>query len=132
MNKFEMMKWLVILAATINYGFMTFDGARGLVIGDYIRPSSGEYAGQLGPWSELVEATGLDPVSDSMKLLFLIWGSAGLFVTGCFTKSLPWSRNGMMLMSISSLWYLVPGTILSLLQIILLLLIRPAGKRSVK
>jgi hypothetical protein len=119
------MKWIVIIAAVLNYGFMFFDGSKGLIAGDYVRPATGEYAGQLGPWSELVEATGMDPESASMKTLFVIWGIAGLFVTGCFIKDLPWSRKGMMLISISSLWYLVPGTVLSLLQLAMLLFVRP-------
>ena len=126
------MKWIVIISAMLNYGFMAIDGTRGLMIGDYIRPSAGEYAGQLGPWSGLVEATGMDPESGSMKLLFVVWGIAGLFVTGCFFRQLPWSRRGMMLMSISSLWYLVPGTVLSAVQIILLLSMRPDTKNRDK
>ena len=41
-------KWIIILLAVLNFGFMAFDGSRALVKGDYIRPSQGQHAGQLG------------------------------------------------------------------------------------
>jgi hypothetical protein len=41
--------WIVAALAALNGGWMTFDGARALIVGDYVTPSSGEYAGQLGP-----------------------------------------------------------------------------------
>ena len=118
------LKWFVIVSAVMNFGFMTFDGARGLIIGDYIRPTSGEYAGQLGPWSKMVKSIGIDPESTSMKMIFLVWGLSGLAITFCFAVNLGWSWKGMLIINICSLWYLVPGTGLSVLQIILLTIIR--------
>lgn len=67
-------KWLVIILATLNFGYMTYDGSRALIVGDYVRPTSGEYTGQLGPWAEIVAQTGIDPEGNFMKSLFLIWG----------------------------------------------------------
>ena len=32
-----------------------------LIAGDYVTPSKGQYAGQLGPWARLVSAVGLEP-----------------------------------------------------------------------
>ena len=63
-------KWVIVVFALINAGYMTFDGARALIVGDYLRPASGEYAGQLGPWSKLVSMIGIDPESTLMKSVF--------------------------------------------------------------
>jgi hypothetical protein len=117
------LKWILILFSVINYGFMAFDGSRGLISGDYLRPQSGEYKGRLGPWSGLVEAVGIDPESTLMKCIFLILGLTGIAMTIGFAVNADWSWRGLLLISILSLWYLVPGTILSVFQIILLLLI---------
>ncbi|MEZ4688278.1 MAG: hypothetical protein R3B47_20120 [Bacteroidia bacterium] len=115
-----MLKWIIILLAVFNFGFMAFDGLRALTVGDYIRPQSGEYAGQLGPWSKIVSAIGIDPESTLMKGLFVVWGIAGLGMALCFGLGLPWAWKGLLIISIATLWYLVPGTVLSALVIVLL------------
>jgi hypothetical protein len=117
-------KWIIVILAILNFGFMAFDGSRALIKGDYIRPQSGEYAGQLGLWSRLVKSIGISPESTAMKSVFLIWGIAGLIITCCYILNLSWAKNGMIVMNILSLWYLVPGTVSSVLQIILLLIRR--------
>lgn len=120
----SILKWVVVVSASINFGFMAFDGTRALVIGDYIRPQSGEYAGQLGPWSKLVSAIGIDPESDLMKTTFVLLGIIGIGLTACFAFNVDWAWQALLVMSIGTLWYLVPGTALSVLQITLLLVIR--------
>ena len=117
-------KWVIVVLAVLNFGYMTFDGSRALMKGDYIRPSSGEYAGQLGPWSRLVKKIGIDPESTTMKLVFVTWGLIGLFIAICYAANQPWASKGLLVINILSLWYLVPGTISSALQIILLLIKR--------
>ena len=118
------LKWIVIASATVNFGFMAFDGTRGLTAGDYVRPKSGQYAGQLGPWSKIVRSIGIDPESNLMKVIFVLWGLIGLTITFCFAINLDWSWKGLLIISICSIWYLVPGTGLSALQIILLTVIK--------
>jgi len=115
-------KWIIVFLAVMNFGFMTFDGSRALIKGDYIRPQSGEHAGQLGLWSRLVKSIGINPESTTMKSIFLVWGLAGLIITICYILNISWARNGLIVMNILSLWYLVPGTISSVIQIILLLI----------
>jgi len=118
-----LLKWIIIVAATVNFGFMAFDGTRALTVGDYVRPQSGEHAGQLGPWSKVVKSIGINPESTLMKVLFVLWGLAGLTMTFCFAINLEWAWAGLLIVSISALWYLVPGTALNVLQIILLVII---------
>ena len=115
-------KWVVSVLAVLNFGFMAFDGARALIKGDYIRPASGAHAGQLGPWAKLVSKIGINPESTLMKTIFLIWGITGLAIVICFVLNMKWAIYGLIGMNIFSLWYLVPGTISSGLQIILLII----------
>ena len=114
--------WIVLFLAFVEGGWLAFDGGRALVVGDYVTPSSGQYAGQLGPWSKLVSNAGIDPHSTLMKSIHLLLGCAWLVVMVCFAMGLPWAWTGMLLCAILGLWYLPFGTLLSVIQIVLLLL----------
>lgn len=114
--------WIVVVLMTINAGFMAFDGFRALIVGDYITPSSGEYAGQLGPWSKLVEAVGIKPRSTLMKVLFVGYGLITLLTLIAFILQLSWSWWAVLAMAVLGLWYLPFGTIINLISVILLLL----------
>jgi hypothetical protein len=116
--------WIVIILALLDGGFMAFDGTRALLAGDYIRPQSGEYAGQLGPWAKLVRKIGIDPESTRMKLIFAVYGFAWIAVIVCFALKKPWAWNAMLICAAASLWYLWIGTMSSILQIVLLLVLR--------
>ena len=72
------LRWLVIALALAEAGWMAFDGIRALVVGDYVTPRSGSYAGQLGPWARLVSAVGIGPRSTLMKAVFAVYGLAWL------------------------------------------------------
>ncbi len=117
-------KWVIVVFALINAGFMTFDGARALIIGDYLRPSSGEHAGQLGPWAKLVKLIGIDPESTLMKSVFLILGIVSLFITICFILDYSWAWKAMLIINICTLWNLIIGTASNIIQIILLIILR--------
>ena len=71
MNTAKWTTWLSVLLIAATAGWMVFDGTRALIVGDYFTQQNGEFAGQLGPWSYLVQAIGLDPRSVWMKLLFI-------------------------------------------------------------
>lgn len=119
------LKWIVIALAAMNFGFMFVDGMRALIKGDYIRPKSGKYAGQLGPWSHLVQRINIDPESTLMKTIFVFWGLAGLSLTSFFALDFAWSWEAMLIVNIATLWYLIPGTALGLVSIALLLISHP-------
>lgn len=120
----QTLKWIIVVLAVLNFGFMTFDGSRGLIVGDYVRPETGEHAGELGPWSEVVSAVGIDPESTLMKSIFLVWGAIGLVLSVSLAMHVNNAAKYLLVLSVLSLWYLVPGTVLSLIQIILLLILR--------
>jgi hypothetical protein len=114
--------WLVLTLAFSEAGWLAFDGGRALLVADYVTPSSGPYAGQLAPWAKVVSAVGIEPRSTLMKSIHLALGTAWLIVTICFALRMPWARSGMLVCSVLCLWYFPFGTLLSIIQIGLLLL----------
>lgn len=114
--------WIVLVLAFVEGGWLAFDGGRALIVGDYVTPSSGPYAGQLGPWSKLASAVGIDPRSTLMKAIHIGLGLAWLVVLIGFVLRLPWAWTGMLVCAVAGLWYLPFGTLLSVIQIVILLL----------
>lgn len=115
-------KWIIIILAVLNFGYMIFDGTRAMLTGDYIRPSSGQHAGQLGPWTKVVEKIGIDPESNTMKSIFVIWGMIGMQCAVGYAAGKSWGWKGLMIFNICSLWYAFIGTMSSVIQIVLLIL----------
>ncbi len=113
--------WIVVLLAFVEGGWLAFDGGHALLKGDYVTPRTGRYAGQLGPWSKLVSAIGIEPRSTLMKLIHLVLGLVWLTAIFCYIVRMPWAWSGMIVCAIASLWYLPFGTLLSVIQIALLL-----------
>ena len=116
--------WIVLVLALVEGGWLAFDGGHALVTGDYVTPKSGQYAGQLGPWSKVVSAVGIGPRSTLMKSIHLGLGLIWVAAMTCFILRLPWAWWGMTLCAVAALWYLPFGTLLSMIQIVLLLLFR--------
>jgi hypothetical protein len=116
--------WLSVLLIAASAGWMTFDGLHALIAGDYITPRSGDFAGQLGPWANLVQAIGLDPRSVWMKLVFVVQGAGTLTVIVQFVLNRPWAQTALLATMLLGLWYLPIGTLINLLALIILLLTR--------
>lgn len=123
-----MVKWSAAALALVVAGWFVFDGGRALVVGDYVTPSYGEYAGRLGPWAGVVAAVGIEPRSTAMKLIFVVYGLAWLGVVGGFLAGRSWAWTGMLVAAVGCLWYLPFGTLLGAAQIVLLLL--PAARNA--
>ena len=121
--------WIVALLAFLEGGWFAFDGAKALATGDYVTPKTGQYAGQLGPWSKAVEAVGIAPRSTLMKTIFVIYGLVWVAIVIGFVLGAKWAWWAMLIAAVGALWYLPFGTLLSVMQVILLLLppLRNAG-----
>jgi len=104
--------------------FMTFDGLRALTVGDYLTPTSGPYAGQLGPWAGVVSAVGLTPRSTVMKIIFVVFGLSWVGVTAAFARRARWSVGALAGLAVATLWYLPVGTAVSVLVLVGLVLLR--------
>jgi hypothetical protein len=114
------MKWIVLALALIQGAWLTFDGGRALVLGDYLTPTSGPRAGQLGPWSRVVSAVGFEPRSTGIKCLLLLLGIAWLTAMIVFAVHPAIGWWSLLCCALLSLWYLPMGTVLSLVLIGLL------------
>lgn len=114
---------IVLLLALLEGGWLAFDGAHAFITGDYVTPGSGPYAHQLGPWSQLVSSLGIPPRSALMKSIHLGLGLGWLGVAASYAGGFSWARKGMLVCALLGLWYLPFGTLASLLQIILLLVL---------
>jgi hypothetical protein len=99
---------------------MTFDGARALIVGDYVTAKSGPYAGQLGIWSRLVAAIGIDPRSTYMKAAFLLLGLATLLAVAALVSRASWGRTASALTAVAAIWFAPFGTVTAVVQLLLL------------
>lgn len=115
------LKVIIILLSLLNAGYMAFDGGRALILGDYIRPKDGAYAGQLGPWTKIVSSISIDPMSTVMKSIFLLIGIYGIVATLCFAFNIASGWKMLLVFCILSIWNLMSGTMSSLLVIVLLI-----------
>jgi hypothetical protein len=115
---------LVLILGLVEGAWLTFDGTRALIVGDYVTPSSGAHAGELGPWNHLVRAIGIPPRSNAMKLIFVAYGLAWLVITIGFAFQAPWASRAMLIAAFATLWYLPVGTVFGILQIVALIWLR--------
>ena len=115
-------RWVAAVLALVQGGYMLFDGMRALLLGDYLTPSRGEYAGRLGPWANLVSAVGVDPRSAATKLAFVLYGIAWIAGVAGFVAGRPWAWTAMLVLAVATLWYVSAGTAIGLAVIVILLL----------
>lgn len=112
--------WVILGLVVFTAGWMLFDGARALIVGDYVTPKAGEYAGQLGPWSNLVATLGIEPRSTLMKSIFVVYGFITLAVAASFALGFSRSRVAIAVVCILGLWYLPFGTVANVIALVLL------------
>jgi hypothetical protein len=121
------MTWVrlaLVALGLVEGAWMTFDGTRALTVGDYVAPSSGAHAGQLGPWSHVVGAVGIPPRSTAMKIIFVVYGLSWLIVAIGLAVRSGWALPAMLIAALATLWYLPVGTILSIIQLVGLIWLR--------
>lgn len=121
------MRWSAVAIAALLGGWMLFDGVRALVVGDYVTPKQGEYAGRLGPWAGMVERAGLQPRSRGMKLTFVVLGVWWLGAAGAHGFGQRMGAKALAAASVASLWYVPFGTVLGLAELVILWRSAPDG-----
>lgn len=123
-------RWVIVVSASVVALWFLADGTIGLVSGDYINPRTGEYTGQLGPWSKVVSAIGIEPRSIPMKTIFVTYGALWLMAIVSYVVGAKLSWTLMLIAAIGSLWYLPFGTVLGIIQIGLLYRVRNTNMAS--
>lgn len=117
------LRWLVVVLGAFLGSWLTFDGARALAVGDYVTPRSGPHAGRLGPWSQLVVALGIEPRSPLMKWVHVTLGVLWLAASIGFALGMrAWAWWGLVACALASLWYLPVGTVVAVIELVVLLL----------
>jgi len=122
------LRWITVAACVVLGGFMSLDGTRALVVGSYITPRSGEHTGQLGQWARLLSAVGIAPEATGTKAAFVVLGVLWLVVAAGVAAGAGWAWTAGLVLPVGTLWYLVPGTVLSV--VVLLLLLSPPVRRA--
>jgi hypothetical protein len=112
-------RWAIIVLALAPGVWMTFDGTRALVVGDYVTPRSGPHAGRLGPWRHPVEALGIDPRGTPMKLVFVAMGLLWLAAAAACALGVRHAEAGVLVLGVATLWYLPIGTFVATLEVVL-------------
>jgi len=120
----KLLRGVVIALAILEAGWITFDGARAIVVGDYLRPRIGRYGGELGPWTRVALAAGVAPRSTLMKVILVGYGLVWLAVALAFARGIGWAWWGMVLAATAALWYSTLGIPINLLQLLLLTAVR--------
>jgi hypothetical protein len=121
------MAWTTLVAVVlcaVQGGYMVFDGLRAFVVGSYVTPRSGPHAGRLGPWARLVRAVGIPPESSGMKAAFVVLGTGYLVASAAWALGAGWARWLGFALAVATLWYLVPGTVISVVVLVLILVAR--------
>ena len=104
-------RYIVISLLLVVGAWMSFDGLRAFFIGDYVTPKSGEYAGRLGPWSNLLQLLHLDPRSTAVKAAHVAIGSWCLLTCIALICHLKIAPALVVASSVLILWYLPFGTL---------------------
>jgi hypothetical protein len=120
--------WILAGLVAITGGWMAFDGAHALITGDFVTPSSGPYAGQLGPWTVLPRALGLEPRGLPVRVFFVAFGLGYLAALAVFLRGRPGSWRVLLGFATVALLYLPIGTVASVFVLALLIMSRPRGE----
>jgi hypothetical protein len=105
--------WTAYVAAAlalVDGGYMIADAIHRFALGDFIR-----IGGELGPWAAVVSTVGIDPLA--MGPVFLAVGLVQITAAGLLLLHHRWGYVLILAMAVATLWYLVFGTLSSLVQI---------------
>ena len=119
---------LALGGAVLLGAWMLFDGARALVVGDYVTPTTGRYAGQLGPWADVLAAAGIAPRAPETMAAFVVLGVAWLSAALAHASRARHAGLALATLAVLSLWYLPSGTLLAGLVLAGLALARRASR----
>ena len=114
----------VLLLSVLLGGWMAFDGARALTVGDYVTPVAGPHAGELGPWARVAQAAGIQPRATGMKVTFVAFGLAWLLAAAVYLRREQPGGIALTVLAVGTLWYLPVGTLLALLILACLAIVR--------
>ena len=123
-NRMKTLRAAVILLAVLEAGWITFDGARALRTGEYLKPRLGDYGGRLGEWTRVASTMGAPPRSAAAKWALIGYGVAWLSAIVAFARGAGWAWWAMFVAAGGALWYSSLGVPICLAQMLLLVAVR--------
>ncbi len=115
MRKASRAAWLIFTLSLLLGSWMVFDGTRKLVTGLY----TGEDTVGLGPWASVVSILGIVPAD--MGIIFILLGTVWIVNGVIVVIGGPWRYERVVAMSLLTLFYLIPGTLVSVATLALAL-----------
>ena len=113
MREASRVAWLILTLSLLLGSWMVFDGTRKLVTGLY----TGEDTVGIGPWAGFVSILGIDPTD--MGIIFVLLGTAWIVNGVIVVIGGPWRYERVIAASLLTLFYLVPGTLVSVATLVL-------------
>src|SRR5438093_2497154 len=113
MQEASRVAWLILTLSLLLGSWMVFDGTRKLVTGLY----TGEDTVGIGPWAGFVSILGIDPTD--MGIIFVLLGTAWIVNGVIVVIGGPWRYERVIAASLLTLFYLVPGTLVSVATLVL-------------
>lgn len=98
---------VILFLSVFNGGWMIFDGLHVIRKGKYFGPPT------PGAWSKIISKLGVDPFS--IGPLFVILGVLWLVSSVALLIGVPWGYMLLLITSISTLWYIKVGTVISII-----------------
>lgn len=124
MLKASRVAWLIFALSLILGSWMVFDGTRKLATGLY----TGENTIGLGPWVNVVSILGIDPAD--MAIVFILLGTVWIVNGVIVVIGGPWRYERSIAVSLLTLFYLLPGTLVSIATLVLAL--RERGRLRIR
>lgn len=112
------MRRFAVILGMLQGLFMLVDGLHAWITGSYFAPG-----GQIGPWTHVVAAAGISPLSTAMKCIFVVLGLAYILAAAAFAL---YQRRAPLfaVVALLTLWYVPLGTILSAIVLVFIALSR--------
>ena len=115
----DWVRWAMVVLALLPGVWMTYDGMRALIVGDFFAPRTGPYAGRLGPWRHVVSSLGIEPRGTLMKSAFVVYGVLWLGAAAAGAAGVAWAPQAVLALAVLTLWFLPFGTMVAALELIL-------------
>ena len=116
----KLLRYLILLLATLEAGWIAFDGAHALTTGRYLRPRIGSFRGGPGFWTQVASAVGVPAGSSKAKWALIGFGLGWLIVIVAYARGAGGAWWAMLVAALAATWYSALAVPISLLLSLLL------------
>ena len=120
----KLLRFLILLLATLEAGWIAFDGAHALATGRYLRPRIGSFRAGTGSWTQVASALGVPARTSKAKWALIGFGAGWLILIVAYARGAAAAWWGMLIAALAATWYSVLAVPISLLLALLLVAAR--------